>query len=370
MKILIYCGHPAQYLFFRETIKNIISENIEVKVLIKSKDILEELVINDGIKYENIQVKERKNSVFSMAISLLLRNVKLFRVVRKVKPDLLIGTDPSIAQIGFLLRINRITVLEDDYKVIKKLAKLTYPFTQTILCPEVCDVSKWNNKKVGYNGYMKMAYLHPNYFKPNINIIKKYKLPDKFVLIRLSSLKAHHDVGIKGIDNRLLDSIIEVFEKENYNVLISSEKIADNKYEKMILKINPNDIHQVLYHSSFLVCDSQSMTVESCILGTPSVRISSFSGQISVLEELERKYNLTKGIQPSNSKEILNLITSLLEENELQKQFQERRDILINDKIDVTKFLIWFITKYPLSRDVMLSNPDYQNNFNTNFKTM
>jgi predicted glycosyltransferase len=41
------------------------------------------------------------------------------------------------------------------------------------------------------------------------------------------------------------------------------------------------------------------MAVEAAMLGTPSVRFSSFSGKIRVLEELEHTYKLTVGILPS-----------------------------------------------------------------------
>jgi uncharacterized protein len=172
MNILVYFGHPAQYLFLREAMKQLKAEH-SITILIKTKDILENLLTNDGFEYINILPKERGNTKLSILTSLLKRNLKLLPIILRTKPKLMIGTDASIAQMGFLLGIKRITITEDDYSVIKTLAKLTYPFTSTILCPTICDVGKWREKKIGYEGYMKLAYLHPKYFKPNKAFILK-----------------------------------------------------------------------------------------------------------------------------------------------------------------------------------------------------
>ena len=51
MKLIIYAGHPAQYLFFRNTIINLERKGHKIKLLIKSKDILEILVLNDSVDY-------------------------------------------------------------------------------------------------------------------------------------------------------------------------------------------------------------------------------------------------------------------------------------------------------------------------------
>ena len=37
---------------------------------------------------------------------------------------------------------------------------------------------------------------------------------------------------------------------------------------------------------------------------------------------------------------------------------------MLNEKIDGTAFLVWFVENYPESEKIMRSNPDYQNNFN------
>ena len=110
-------------------------------------------------------------------------------------------------------------------------------------------------------------------------------------------------------------------------------------------------------------CDSQSMSVEAAMLGIPSLRYSSFAGKISVLEELEHVYNLTYGIKIGNESELILKLNWLLNTDDLNQEFQRRRQKMLADKIDVTGFLVWFIENYPQSVKTMKDNPDYQWNF-------
>lgn len=349
-KILFYFGHPAQYLFLRETIRRLRkAENYQLVILIKTKDVLETLLKSDGVPYQNILLSERGKSKFSIILSLLKRLWAIAKILFKEKPDLLIGTDATIAQLGFLFRIHRITITEDDYEVIKTLGKLTYPYTQTILCPNVCDVGKWKHKKVGYDGYMKLGYLHPNVFTSDKEKISKYNLKKPFVLIRLAKLTAHHDFGMSGISHKLLQELIYYILNKGFEIYISSEAQLNHQFNDFQLKIQPEDMHHILSQASLLICDSQSMSVEASMLGIPSIRYSSFAGKISVLEELEHIYNLTFGITPGEDDKLIQILENLLSTKNLKEVFQQRRQKMLSEKIDVTDFVEWFIKDYPQS---------------------
>lgn len=360
MNILFYLGHPAQYHFFKHAILELKKRRHQIFILIKTKDILEKLLISDGLTYVNIQLIARKNNSFSIFIASILRTYKVIKFSRKNKIDTLLGTDSSVAQAAFFLRKKSITTLEDDYLVIKKLCDLTYPFTNTILVPSVCDVGKWAKKKIGYEGYMKLTYLHPNIFSPSENIKKKYISDKKYMLIRIAKLTAHHDVGIKGLNMQLIKRVIEIVESAGYKVYISSEVNLDMELKQYQLIINPLDIHHILFFSSMLISDSQSMSVESAMLGVPSIRYSDFAGKISVLEELEHKYRLTFGISTKNNNGLIEKIEELISIENLREEFQRRRMKMLSDKIDVTAFLVWFIENYPTSHQITKENPNHQ----------
>lgn len=359
MKILIYVGHPAQYFFVRNTIKILESKNHEIKLVIKSKDVLETLVQSDHHNYSNILSEGRKTNKSGILWGLIKRDLRLLKIALKFRPDIFIGSDPSLAHAGKLLRIPIITVLEDDYEIITALARLTYPFTSTILVPSVCRVGPWDKKKVGYNGYMKLAYLHPNYF---VNKNEKQNKATKKILIRTSKLNAHHDFGIGGLSLDILTEIINTYQNK-FDIYISTESEIFESLKNFSLNIEPSEMHTFLSECHLLISDSQSMSMEAAMIGIPSVRFSDFTGRISVLDELEKKYSLTFGFKTNQKKDFFAKINELLTDNNLTEKFQQRRNKMLEAKIDVTKFLVWFIENYPTSVDIINHNPNYQYNF-------
>jgi uncharacterized protein len=363
MNVLIYVGHPAQYLFFRPTIQNLHSHRHQVLLLIKTKDVLETLVKQDGIAYQNIQERPRKNNLWGIILGLVKRNWAVYKQARRFKPDLMLGSDASLAQVGWLLRIPRVTVLEDDYSVIKNLALLTFPFSSFLLVPACCDVGSWKHKKLGYRGYMKLAYLHPDTFRPDAGVLERYGLQRPFVLIRLAQLTAHHDFGAEGISASGLDRLIDLFRLRGLQVWISAEGEIAANHQSHLLQINPSDLHSIFSYATLLVSDSQSMSVEASMLGIPSIRISSFSGEISVLEELEHRYRLTFGFKPREQKRYLRRITSLLDLPDLEATFQQRRAEMLAEKIKVSQFFTWFIEHYPESARRLQADPEFQDSF-------
>lgn len=362
-KILFYLGHPAQYHFVKNTVARLKNDGHEVLILIKTKDILEDLLKEDGVDYVNIQSQPRGNGKMDILTASFRRTKAVLSIAKRFKADMLIGTDSSVAQAAWLLRKPAITVLEDDYEVIKNLAKLTYPFTNCILVPTVCQVGPYEKKKVGYAGYMKLAYLHPNWFTPDKAILSKYGLLDRYILIRLAKLSAHHDEGIKGLNMDLVQNMISRAEQYDYRVYITSETDLDPSLQSHQLRIAYRDIHHVLAFAGLLVSDSQSMSVEAAMLGVPSVRFSDFAGRISVLEALEQRYQLTFGVPTDKPEQLVEKVDSLLSDANLRETFQRNRSLMLNDQIDVTAFLIWFIENHPESRMIMQMDPDYQFRF-------
>jgi predicted glycosyltransferase len=359
---IFYFGHPAQYLFARETIKEL-KLNHNVILLLKTKDVLENLVKLDKLDYINILPEERGKSKLSIIKSLIKRIFLIIPIILKNKADVLISTDASIAIVGRLFKRHVITITEDDYNIIKALGDLTYPYTSSIFCPVPCDVGKWGYKKVGYYGYMKLSYLHPQVFKPDRRVVQGYSLSKKYALIRVAKLTAHHDFGVKGLDADLIWGLIRKFEVQNIQPLISSESPLTDDLLDYELKINPNDMHHVLYFATMLVCDSQSMCVEAAMLGVPSLRYSSFAGKISVLEELEHVYQLTFGIPVGNREELEVRLNELLELGNIDEIFSRRREAMLNEKINVSKFFTWFVENYPRSNEIIKKDSDYQFQF-------
>jgi len=151
--------------------------------------------------------------------------------------------------------------------------------------------------------------------------------------------------------------------KQKGKVYITSEKELPPELEDYKLLIDLTDIHHLMFFSDLFVGDSQSMIVEAAMLGTPSIRFNSFVGKISVLNELETKYNLTIGINNNNSQLLLKTVENLINTDNLKDIYQKRREKMLSEKIDVTAFALWFIENYPPSMEIIKDNPDYPDRF-------
>ena len=248
--------------------------------------------------------------------------------------------------IGPLRRIPVISIGEDDADVVPNYAKLTYPGASVILCPDTCDCGKWNGKAVKYPGYQELGYLHPENFTPDKAVVAKYFNPDKpYFLMRFSGLNAHHDVGIRGIDNRIAGKLVSLLEPHG-DVYITSERPLDPDCEKYRIAINPLDIHHVMAFADLYLGDSQTMAAEAGVLGVPFVRFNDFVGRIGYLNELENKYELGYGIKPDREDMLYETVERLLAMPDRRAVFQQRRERMLSEKINFADFLTQFIENY------------------------
>jgi uncharacterized protein len=366
MRILFYLGHPAHFHLFKNVIVNL-SDNHKIFILTKKKDILDELLNNSGLAYNNILPEGRKDTKFFIATGLIKRDYRMFKFCRKNKPDVMVGTSPEICHVGKLLNIPSINVNEDDAAAVPLYAKFCYPYATDILTPDSCDNGKWNIKSVKYNSYHELAYLHPDVFKPDLKVLDKYNIKRPYYILRFSALNAYHDAGVKGINKDIASNIISKLISQG-NIYITAEAKLDAEFERFRLKINPLDIHNVLSYCEMYIGDSQTMAAESAVLGVPSLRLNDFVGKLGYLEELENKYHLTFGFKSDNSSGLLNKIDELLNLSNIKNLWLENRNKMLLEKIDTTKFFSWFIENYPGSKSIIKENPEYQYKFKINFE--
>ena len=367
MKVLFYLGHPAHFHLFKNVIKKLKDDNHEVIIIIRKKDVLEDLLNNTGWDYFNFMPKGRKDNKVSIALGLFKRSLKMFSFCLKNKPDLMLGYSTEITHIGKLLNIPSIIVNEDDYTVTTLFAKLGHPFASNIMAPNSCatgpENGKWENKSIHYSGYHELAYLIPEYFKPDIGkISERIDTSKPFYILRFAKLAAHHDVGITGINDSFAKDIISLL-KPFGNVYITSERELEPEFEPYRLQIDSNDIHHALYFASMYIGDSQTMAAEAAVLGTPSLRFNDFVGKIGYLEELEHKYKLTFGIKTSEPQKLLNRIKEFIDNPELKKEWETHRLKMIEDSINVTSFMVWVIENYPESVMTLKREPEFENEF-------
>jgi len=359
MKYLFQLNHPAHFHLFKNIIEELQKMDREIKIVTRNKDILTDLL--SGVDAVNIAPSYRKKSKLSIVFDLLRRDSEVYNIAKNWKPDVMVGSAIEISHVGKILRIPSIFYGEDDVKLWFRGAILCYPFCTHIISPLSCDNYIWNKKTISYKGFQKLAYLHPNWFKPDRN---KVHIPfdKRFFILRFSGLNAFHDTKANGINNSTAEQIIELL-KPHGEILISSERELPEKFENYRFQGNVKDIHHYLYYADLYLGDSQSMAVETAMLGTPGIRFNNFVGKIGVLEEIEKEYKLSFGFSTDDKDMMLEKVKEIAENQEYSEKFRERREKLLNDKIDVCAFFVWFLDNYPKSVKILKDDPSYQDKF-------
>lgn len=351
MNILFQLSHPAHFHLFKNVAKALINNGHNVHILIKSKDILEDLLLESGLPYCNILPKAHRKNKMGVAFDMLLRDWRIFWYCINHHIDILCGSTPEVAQVGWILQKHRINFGEDDASVIPEYIKVVKHFIDCFVCPTSCNSGILEPRSIHYPGYHKLAYLHPNQFTPDKSVVEKYFPADEpFFLLRFAQLKAYHDLSAhaQGITTDIAQRLIDIL-KPHGKIYITSERALEPQFEQYRLHINPLDIHHVMAFATMYIGDSQSMAVEAAMLGTPSIRFNDFAGKIGVLEELESKYQLTVGIPANQPDRLYEVVSDWLSQSDLRSTFQSRRAKMLSEKIDVTAFFTTFIENYPQS---------------------
>lgn len=340
MKVLIDIGHPAHVHFFKNTIWSLQKKGHQIMVVSRDKDVVVDLLNAYGIPHTVLsKVKPGKANLFE---EWLIREFKTFKISKQFNPDILMGIlSPAMAHVAWVQRKKSIIFNDTEHAVIAQ--RLTYPFCN-IICTPSCYQKEEGKKQLRYNGYHELAYLHPSYFTPSSEVLKDLgvKMGEPFIILRFVSWGAHHDVGQHGIKNKLV--LVQELEKFG-KVFITSEGSLEKEFEQYRIRVPPEKIHHLLYYATLYVGEGATMAVESAILGTPSIYISTLAGTMGNFSELEKKYGLI--FNYSDSESALKKIIELLNDPELKGTWSLKRTALLKDKVDVTEFMVKLIESLP-----------------------
>ena len=375
MNVLIQLSHPAHFHLYKNIARGLMEDGHQVLFVIKSKDILEQLLIDAGLPYVNINQHAHRGSKLGILWDMLVRDWRILRLCRKHKIDLITGSTPETAHVSWLLRIHGVNTGEDDAAVVPAFGKVTAPFIQCLVVPIPCNTGSMERNTVHYPGYHELAYLHPNHFSADASVVRKYGIDtDKpYFIIRFAQLNAHHDAGIKGINAAIAQRLVDIL-KPHGRIYITSERPLEPQFEEYRIKINPLDMHHVMAFASLYIGDSQTMAAEAGVLGVPFVRFNDFVGRIGYLNELENDYELGYGIKASSEGSVGALCERVealvsMKADERKAKYAAHRAKMLADKVDCAKFLTWFIENYPQSaEDTRKANETKDEKFWKRFK--
>jgi uncharacterized protein len=331
VRFLIDIGHPAHVHLFKNFIFEMKEKGNEVIVTCKDQTIVKQLLRIYKIKYINLGKKGK--GLYGKLVKQFFFDIKVLKLLYKYKIDKALGTSISISHACLFHKSKSYIFNEDDVKSAPLFAKFAYPFANYIITPKAVNENH-GKKHIRLNTLHELAYLHPNNFKPNNEILKDLgiKKNEKYFILRFNAFKAHHDKGIKGLSLKVKRELIKILLPYG-KVFINSEQKLEDEFEKYRIKISPENMHDAIAFSSMFITDSNSMTVEAAVLGIPAIRCNDFVGRTPVIEELEHKYGLTYGFKPEDSKRMIEKVKELI---------VTKKKRLLKDKIDLNEWMVSF----------------------------
>ena len=359
MNILINTGHPAQVHNFKCLKAALETKGHTVFWLASDKDISKYLVNCYGIKYT---ILPRPGKSYLAKLYTLIRNTIFVLVfMRKNHIDLAISrVSPYVALAAYLLGKPHLALADTESSGIYNT--VFGRFASVVLTAKSFQRTL-RKDQIRFDGNIELFYLHPNRFRPAEDVSRLLGIDNwqSYVVMRFVSWDAYHDKGLKGFTDANKIRAVKEFSKYA-RVFISAEKDLPPELEPYKIRIPPEKMHDVLARAALFFGESATMASESAVLGTPAIYLNenwfgstdeekSFGLLFSYRGHLEDQFNaMQKGLE-------------LLKNSNLKDAMRENRRRFLENKIDVTAFMLWFVENYPKSFKIMKKQPDYQQCF-------
>jgi len=345
MKILFDFVHPAQVHFFKNAIWRLQQRGDEVMVTAREKDVTIELLKAFGIKHTCISKKG--SNMLAMGVELLARDLKLIKIARKFRPDVMVArVGVSVGPVGKLLGVP--TVIYDDMEKAKLQAAIGMTFA-TYICTGLGYYRDFGKRHVRFAGPPVLAYLGPNYFQPDPEPLKKAGLDpeDRYIFVRTVSWGASHDIGKTGSSEGQLNKIIDRLSKFG-RVIISSEEPLGEAFRRYENPAGVDQMHNLLAFASLCLVEGGTMAEEAAVLGVPAVCLGTYD--FGYLRALENDHEMI--YRPGSLDKALDMAEELLSKPDLKQIWRQKQQRLLNESDDVTEFMIEMVDRAALEHPI------------------
>lgn len=355
MRVLIDVGHPAHVHLFRNFAHLMTGKGHAVHFTVRSKEHEVDLLKSGKLSYTDLG--RHYTSVPGKIWGLFRFTWLTILVSFRFRPDIFLSHGSFYAAwTSWFFRKPHIS-LEDTGN--REQVRLYLPFTKAVLTSTSFPY-KYGDKQIFYEGYHELAYLHPNYFRPDPGIKQELGLKDdeKYYILRFVAWGASHDIGQHRITLEDKRKLIGLLSRKG-KVFISSEKELEPELEPLRFPLGYEKMHDALAFAELFIGEGATMASEAAVLGTPAVYINNL--QRGYLTEQERSYFLVYNFP--TCKDFLGKASAIIDNDHLREICLNSGKKMLADKIDLTAFLVWFVEAWPESFGVINTDPGYQDKF-------
>ncbi|MCG3181243.1 MAG: hypothetical protein BIFFINMI_03618 [Phycisphaerae bacterium] len=339
MRLLFDLGHPAHFHLFRHTMAAMRDSGDEVVVIAREKECLADLLAADGWSFHRVPRHGRRLAGLGVQS---LRTLRLALSLSQPRPfDLMLGTSIVVGAASRLTGATSLAFSEDDAGVIPLQALLSYGPAHYIVTPHCLAGEFRGRRHLTYPGYHELAYLHPARRAARADVHAELGLSpgERFFVVRLVAMRAHHDIGQRGLGPEQVRTIIGRLAAHG-RVFVTAEAGLAPDLAPLALPTRPERIFDVLESADLLFGDSATMTAEAAVLGTPAIRCHSFAGRLSYMQELDRRHGLLREFQPEQFHQAVAQAEQWLAQPDLRAGWLARRDAMLAACVDVSGWII------------------------------
>lgn len=338
MRILFDIVHPAQVHFFKQAIWELRQRDDKVLVTARQKDITIDLL--KALKIEHRCLSAKGGNMATMGIELISRTLKLMKIVRRFKPDVMVArVGHSIGIAGKLLGIP--TVVYDDMEHARLQAAIGMTFA-TYICTGLGYYRDFGKRQVRFAGPPVLSYLAPAYFTPDPAPLHAAGVdPDEtLIFFRTVSWGASHDVGRKGMTLEELTSAAKTLSQYG-RVIISSEGRLPVSLRPYANPVPVANMHDLLAFCDVCMIEGGTMAEEAAVLGVPSICHDIFD--LGYLRALEQEYGLV--YRPDSTEQAVRIAEEILNNPDAKPEFVKKRKKLLDDSDDIVAFMIHMVER-------------------------
>lgn len=336
MRVLFDIVHPAHVHFFKHMIPALRARGHDTVILARDKDVTCALLDHYGLAYRSVG-RPAKGRAAQLA-ELVRRDYELAKLARKFGADAIITRNPAGVQAARLA--GTVGVFDTDSgSAVGVHFHAAKPFAHWLTSPD-CLNERWGRRHVAYPGYKQSAYLHPDHFTPDPAVLDDLGVQkgEPYFLVRFVAMDASHDHNESGMPLDVRRSVIEKLQRKG-RVFLSVEGGVPPEWAHLAYQLPPHRLHDMLAFATLCVGDSQTTAVEASFLGTPALSVSTFTGRLSLLDEMEHRYGLMWQYLPSQGAELLRKLDELLARDDPRSSIAEGRARMLAEKTNVA---VWF----------------------------
>ncbi|WP_255194944.1 DUF354 domain-containing protein [Halorarius litoreus] len=335
MDVVVTMQHPAHVHFFKHAIRRLEDGGHTVHVFARDKAVTADLLEAYDIDHE-LLAGAAPGSLPGLARTQLTYEVRLLRRALAIRPNVMAAIGGvAVSHVAALVGARSVVFTDTEHADL--INRLAFPVADRVVTP-TCFHESVDGDHRTYPGYHELAYLHPDRFEPDPSVPRDLGLdPDeRFVVLRVISWDASHDVDASGFDS--VREVVERLEATGARVLVAAEgddvppAVADRQ-----VSVEPHRMHDLLAYADLFVGEGATMAAESAVLGTPAVYVNTL--RMGYTDELEARYGLLVNCQGAfRHQRALEVAERLLDDE--ATDWAARRERLLTESVDTTETVL------------------------------